>query len=365
MNAPTPHHSAFARWRTPLQFGKVELASRFTLAPLAGYTNLPLRMCLREVGGLGLATTDLVNPRAILQGSNRTLELLATSEEDRPLAVQIYGSEPAYMAEGARWLEAYGATVIDINMGCPVRKVVRGGGGSAMLCDTSGSTVELVRKIVEAVKVPVTVKMRLGWDDDNLTAPQFARLFEQAGVAAVTIHGRTRAQGFSGGVNLDGIRAVVEAVERIPVIGNGDVRTIADAERMLLHTGCAGIAIGRGALANPWIFRQLVRWLHTGNPGPRGTYEERLEFMEGHLRRLIDWRGEHMACLQFRKVATWYCKALRTGRAIQQKMVQLDSWQMFADIVARLREQGPPPGWSEHDATGPSIAVPSGPISHW
>jgi nifR3 family TIM-barrel protein len=352
------------RYRVPLYIGGVELSSRFTLAPLAGYTNLPFRLSIRDVGGCGLATTDLVNARAILEGSRRTHELLATTPEDRPLAIQIYGSG-AEMARGAQWLEEFGATVVDINMGCPVRKVVKGGGGSAMMCDTSGATVELVRKVVEAVKLPVTVKMRLGWDAENLSAPLFARAFEQAGVAAVTIHGRTRAQGFSGKVDLEGIRRVVEAVERIPVIGNGDVRTIADAERMLKLTGCAGIAIGRGALANPWMFRQLNNWLFAGEPGPRGTYEERLRFMETHFARLIDWRGEHLACLQFRKMAAWYCKALRAGKALQQVLVLLDTRATFQRIVDRLREQGPPNGWSEWDSTDAHVAVPSGPIAHW
>src|SRR5579883_3352411 len=158
-------------------------------------------------------------------------------------------------------------------MGCPVHKVVRGGGGSAMMCDP-GKTVELVWAVVEAVRIPVTVKMRLGWDDASWSAPYFARRFEEVGVAAVIIHGRTRAQGFSGTVNLAGIRAVVEAVERIPVVGNGDVRTIADAERMLTATGCAAISIGRGALLNPWIFAQLRHWQQSGTPGPTPTYEE-------------------------------------------------------------------------------------------
>src|SRR2546421_8851424 len=268
--APTPTEipppPALPGWDRPLRLGSVELASRFTLAPLAGYTTLPFRMSVRDVGGVGLCTTDLVNARAILQGSVRTMELLATCPEDRPLAVQIYGGSPEDMAAAAKWVEEYGATAIDINMGCPVRKVVRGGGGSAMMCDTTGATVDLVAKVVAAVKVPVTVKMRLGWDADNLTAPHFAREFERVGVAAVTIHGRTREQGFSGSVNLNGIRAVVEAVERIPVIGNGDVRSVRDADRMLRATGGAGIAVGRGALANPWVFRQLHNWLATGPP---------------------------------------------------------------------------------------------------
>jgi len=352
------------RLRTPLRYAGVELASRFTMAPLAGYTNLPFRMSVRDVGSCGLATTDLVNARAILQGSRRTHELLVTCPGDQPLAIQIYGSGDE-MADGARWLEQHGANFIDINMGCPVRKVVKGGGGSAMMCDTTGATIRTVSKVVEAVRLPVTVKMRLGWDSENMTAGYFAREFEKAGVVAVTIHGRTRAQGFSGHVDLEGIRRVVEAVERIPVLGNGDVRSVADAERMLAVTGCAGIAIGRGALANPWLFRQLNSWLHHGNPGPRGTYAERVNFMDNHFTRMVDWRGEHLACLQFRKMATWYTKALRTGKAIQQILVMLDTRAPFDRIVAQLREQGPPPGWSEWDASDTAIAVPAGPIAHW
>ena len=201
----------------PLHFKSLKLASRFLLSPLAGYTNLPFRLALRELGGLGLATTDLVNARALLRANARTLELIQTCPEDRPLAVQIYGAEPTEMGEAAQFLENYGVSAIDINMGCPVHKVTRGGGGSALLCNV-GNTVELVRTVVEAVRIPVTVKMRLGWDDTNWSAPFFAREFEQAGVAAVIIHGRTREQGFSGTVNRDGIRAVVEAVEEMPVI---------------------------------------------------------------------------------------------------------------------------------------------------
>src|SRR5437660_3308594 len=256
-----------------LKLNSLTLHSRYLLAPLAGYTNLSFRLALRELGGLGLATTDLVNARALLMASRKTLELIQTEPADRPVAVQIYGADPAEMQDAAQWLEAYGVSAVDINMGCPVHKVVRGGGGSAMMCDP-GRAVALVRAVVEAVRLPVTVKMRLGWDDDSWSAPFFAREFEKAGVAAVTIHGRTREQGFGGRVNLDGIRAVVEAVRRIPVIGNGDVRGIADAADMFRVTGCAGIAIGRGALLNPWFFSQLVRWEETGSPGPPATYLE-------------------------------------------------------------------------------------------
>ena len=267
----------------PLRFGSLRLPSRYLLAPLAGYTNLPFRRVIRELGGPGLATTDLVNARALLTASRKTLELIATEPQDRPLAVQIYGANPEEMRDAARWLENYGVSSVDINMGCPVHKVTRAGGGSAMMCDRA-PTVRLVRTVVEAVRIPVTIKMRLGWDEHTLSAPAFAREFEQAGVAAVTIHGRTREQGFGGRVDHAGIRAVVEAVERIPVIGNADGRTIADAERMLYETGCAGLAIGRGALLNPWIFAQLTRWEETGKPGPSGGYEDRLDLMDRHFR---------------------------------------------------------------------------------
>src|SRR5947208_2239402 len=349
--------------RPPVYLGPVRMPSRYFLAPLAGYTNLALRRTVRELAGLGLATTDLVNARALLQGSPRTRELIATAPDDRPLAVQIYGSEPGPMRDAAQMLVGLGIGFIDVNMGCPVHKVVKGGGGSAMMCDTTGSTVDLIRAVVEAVPVPITVKMRLGWDDKHLTAPEFARRFEEAGVAAVTIHGRTRAQGFGGSVNLDGIRRVVEAVERIPVVGNGDVRTLDDAARMFAVTGCAAIALGRGALANPWIFRQLANLQATGDPGEPPTYDERLAYMTTHLRRLIDLRGEHFGCLQFRKVATYYCKVLRTGREVQQQMVLLDSFATFQAMVDRLREQGPPPGWQ---ASGQfHVAVPKGPNERW
>lgn len=354
--------SMLLREARTLRFGSLGLASRFLLSPLAGYTNLPFRLAVRELGGLGLATTDLVNARALLRASAKTLELIATCAEDRPVAVQIYGADPAEMAEAARWLEGYGVAAVDINMGCPVHKVVRGGGGSALMCNVAGTTV-MVRTVVEAVRIPVTVKMRLGWDERNLTAPALAREFEQAGVAAVSIHGRTRAQGFSGGVNLDGIRAVVEAVERIPIIGNGDVRTIADAERMLRITGCAGVSIGRGALLNPWIFSQLARWERTGDPGEPPTYTQRLDFMSRHYHLLLDQRGERFASLTFRKVANWYCRVLRPGREIQQRLMRLERSIDFDAIVAHLRQQGPPAHW--HAAALPEIAVPQGPNERW
>ncbi len=347
-----------------MNLGPLQLASRFWLAPLAGYTNLAFRLALRELGGLGLATTDLINARALMRFSRKTMELLSTCPADRPLAVQLYGSVPEELRDAAQWLEGYGVSSIDINMGCPVHKVTRGGGGSALMCDPA-HTVALVRTVVEAVRLPVTVKMRLGWDDASWSAPFFARAFEQAGVAAVTVHGRTRAQGFGGSVSLDGIRAVVEAVQRIPVVGNGDVRTVADAERMLAVTGCHAVAIGRGALLNPWIFAQLRIKNTTGDPGPPATYEQRLAFMHRHFHLLVADRGERFGCLTFRKVANWYCRVLRPGRDVQQRLVRIESAAEFDGIVEQVREAGPPHGWEEWLHAESPIKVPSGPIEHW
>lgn len=345
-----------------LRLGSLTLQSRYFLSPLAGYTNHPFRVAVREIGGLGLATTELVSTKALLLGSRKTHEYIETSAGDAPLAVQIYGADAKEMAEAAQWLEAYGAAVVDINMGCPVNKVTKNGGGSAMMCNV-GATAQLVRTIVEAVRIPITVKMRLGWDELNHTAPQLAREFEQAGVAAVMIHGRTREQGFSGNVNLTGIRAVVEAVERMPIIGNGDVRSIAAAERMFAETGCAGIGIGRGALLNPWIFAQLCSHERTGQIGAIPNYDLRLDFMSRHYHLLVEQRGERGASLTFRKCGSWYSRVLKPGKEIHRRMMMLERVIDFDDIVATLREKGPPPHWKAGEM--PELAVPQGPISHW
>jgi nifR3 family TIM-barrel protein len=340
------------------------LRSRYTLAPLAGYTNLAFRLAVRGAGAPGLATTDLVNARALLLRSTKTMQLIRTCPSDHPLAVQIYGSVPQEMREAAQWLEGYGVASIDINMGCPVHKVTRGGGGSAMMCDAAG-TVALVRTVVEAVRIPVTVKMRLGWDDSQLTAPLFAREFEKAGVAGLTIHGRTREQGFGGQVKREGIRAVVEAVEKVPVFGNGDVHSLEDAARMLAETGCAGLAIGRGALLNPWFFAQLERWEAAGDPGPPAGFGERLDLMDRHFRLLVEHQTERFACLSFRKVANWYCKVLRPGREIQQQLVMIASLAHFESLVERIREVIATRGEDELPDADVGVRVPAGPIEHW
>jgi len=347
-----------------LKIGPVPLQSRYALAPLAGYTNLAFRMAVRSCGGVGTATSDLVNARALLRGSVKTLDLVATVPEDRPLAVQLYGQDGGELRAAAQWLEGYGVTFVDINMGCPVHKVTRGGGGSAMMCNPE-ATIQLVDTVVKGVRIPVTVKMRLGWDSQTLSAPYFARAFEDVGVAAITIHGRTRAQGFKGGINLAGIRAVAEAVRSIPVIGNGDVRSVEDAETMFRETGCAGIAIGRGALLNPWLFTQLLHFECMGERRLPATNGEHLDFMVKHFASLVTLRGEWFGCLNFRKMASWYGKAIPMGKPSQVRLATVANALVFAEIVEEIRNRLGEQLYQPSRVEELAIRVPSGPNERW
>ena len=346
----------------PFDIGGVPIPSRFFLAPLAGYTSLAYRLAVRENGGLGLATTDLVNARAVLENRRRSAELSQTCPEDRPIAIQLYGHVIAEMTEAAKRMVDQGATIIDINMGCPVRKVVKSGGGSALMCEPN-SAANLVEAMVRSSSVPVTVKMRLGWDADNLSAPTLAREFESAGAAAVILHGRTREQGFRGSVDREGIRLTVEAVNSMPIVGNGDVLTIADAETMFRETGCAAISIGRGSLANPFIFRQLKNWSETGDPGPEPTFSERVDVMERHFARLVEHRGERTACLEFRKLIKWYNHAIRPQKTLYHRLINLPNSATFFETLQMIRDHGPIGELPSHFE--PRVPVPSGPIDKW
>lgn len=324
-----------------VQIGSLTLASNLFLSPLAGYTNLPFRLTLREVGGLGLATTDLVNARSLLEKRDKALKLIETRPADRPLAVQLFGSAPEEMRDAAVFLESLGIASVDINMGCPVRKVCRVGGGSAMMTELA-KTAQLVQGMVQAVRIPVTAKMRLGWDDQNLTAPDLARALEDVGVAAIFVHGRTREQGFSGTINLAGIRAVVQALKTVPVIGNGDVTTPQAARMMFEQTGCAGVSIGRGAFYNPWIFQHTLHYLNTGELLPEPAFDERVRVMRRHLDLMIEVFGEEHGCRMFRKVAPWYSKRFGPANEFNKRAVQVSSRAEFHDVLesySRWRRQ--------------------------
>ena len=328
----------------PVQIARLQLESNLFLSPLAGYTNLPFRLVVREIGGVGLCTTDLVNARSLLEKREKAYKLIETRPADSPLAVQLFGSVPEEMRDAAQVLEALGVAAIDINMGCPVRKVCNVGGGSAMMTELE-KTAALARAMVNAVKIPVTAKMRLGWDDENLTAPELARALEGAGVAAIFVHGRTREQGFGGTVNLAGIRKVVQAVKLIPVIGNGDIITPEAARKMFDDTGCAGVSIGRGAFYNPWIFRQTIEFIESSSRGnlgsdalPRVTqseppFSERVRVMRRHLDLMVEVFGEELGCRMFRKVAPWYSKRFGPSHEFNKRVVRISSRDEFNGVL--------------------------------
>jgi len=348
---------------TAMRIGSLKLESNLFLSPLAGYTNLPFRLVVREVGGVGLCTTDLVNARSLLEKNHKALKLIETSPADSPLAVQLFGSVPEEMRDAAIYLESIGVASIDINMGCPVKKVCKVGGGSAMMTELD-KTSALVKKMVDAVKIPVTAKMRLGWDDENLTAPDLARALEDVGVAAIFVHGRTREQGFGGTINLAGIRKVVEAVKNIPVIGNGDIITPQAAKKMFDETGCAGVSIGRGAFYDPWIFKRTRQYLEScrrrrkeslinsdvvvqkknetpyvvsyennGELPPEPGFSERTRIMCRHLDLMIEVFGEELGCRMFRKVAPWYARRFGPCHEFNKRVVQISTRAEFHDVL--------------------------------
>lgn len=367
-----------------MQFGSLTLPSNLFLSPLAGYTNLPFRLVVREVGGVGLCTTDLVNARSLLEKREKAFKLIETNAADTPLAVQLFGSVPEEMRDAAAFLESRGVASIDINMGCPVKKVCKVGGGSAMMTELD-KTAALVRGMVKAVKIPVTAKMRLGWDDDNLTAPDLARALEDAGVTAIFVHGRTREQGFGGTVNLAGIRKVVEAVKSIPVIGNGDIITAQAAKKMFDETGCAGVSIGRGAFYNPWIFQHTNHFLATGQLQAEPSFAERVRVMCRHLHLMVEVFGEELGCRMFRKVAPWYSKRFGPANEFNKRVVHVSTQAQFHEVLSnyqRWRQQflddrgellprfAPPEMVASFmrdpaSTTREHIPVPRGPVEVW
>ena len=398
-----------------MQIGALTLYSNLFLSPLAGYTSLPFRLVVREIGGVGLCTTDLVNARSLLEKNPNALKLIETRPADSPLAVQLFGAVPEEMRDAARMIESLGYAAVDVNMGCPVRKVCHVGGGSAMMTELA-RTAALVRGMVGAIKIPVTAKMRLGWDDQNITAPDLARALEDAGVSAIFVHGRTREQGFRGTVSLAGIRAVVNAVKRIPVIGNGDILTPAAAKEMFDATGCAGVSIGRGAFYNPWIFRHTLHFLKARENGragsplpaarpnvdngahgvsrptstnceplPEPSFAERVQVMCRHLDLMIEVFGEERGCRMFRKIAPWHARRFGPCHEFNKRVVRVSTRAEFHDVLEHycrwrrqfLDENGelqprfrPPPlvaSFMRDSATAPrpGLPVPKGPVAAW
>ncbi len=319
-----------------MRIGKLTLANPVILAPMAGVTDLPFRLLAKEMG-CGLVYSEMVSDKGLIYDNVHTKKMLAMDERERPIALQIFGSEPESMGQAAKIVAAAGVDVIDINMGCPTPKIVKNGEGSALMRnpDLAGRIIAAVVKA--AGDIPVTVKFRKGWDEKSVNAVQIARLAEAAGASAVSVHGRTREQFYSGQADWNIIREVKQAV-KIPVTGNGDIRTPEDARRMLTETGCDGIMIGRGAQGNPWLFRQVVHYLTAGELLPPPTLNERIDMLLRHLDMLVDHKGEYVGIREMRSHAAWYTKGLHSSAELRLKFNQAASKEDFITIMKDYRD---------------------------
>ena len=323
-----------------LKIGDVELKNNIILAPMAGITDLPFRTIAKKYGP-GLVCTEMVSSKAIFYDDTKTKLLLKIKEEERPVSVQIFGSDVETMVYAAKYVEQM-ADIIDINMGCPAPKVVKNGDGSKLLLNLDLAE-EIVKNVVKAVKKPVTVKFRKGWDKDNIVAVEAAKRFEKAGAAAITIHGRTRADYYSGNCDLDIIKQVKEAV-KIPVIGNGDIRDIQSAKKMFEYTHVDGIMIGRASLGNPWIFKNIIKGLQDETLKENKdikkfeteneiTLTERLAVILEHLNLVIEEKGEYVGIREMRKHISGYTKKLPNSSEFRQKMNTIESKEELVNFI--------------------------------
>lgn len=307
---------------TPLEIGGIKLPSAVMLAPMAGYTDMVFRCIVRETGWPGLAFSEMVNPKSMLFGGGVKRDwIIMTSPADRPLAWQLYGENAEALAEGARWLADQGATMLDINMGCPKRKIARRGAGAGLLKNPE-TAFALVNKVVNAVQIPVSAKIRLGWDEVILSENGFINALEDSGVSAITVHARTSLQGYSGNADWQQIRFVAETVKNIPVIGNGDITDPEQGLQMIKETGCNGIMIGRAALKNPWIIRDTHRLL-SGLPAlPPPGRDEIFRLINRHFETIVELAGEKRAPLIFQKWIPIYSKTIGLDKPIMITLIK-------------------------------------------
>jgi len=299
--------------------GNVVIDNPSVLAPMAGVTDLAFRLLAKEMG-CGLVVSEMVSAKGLLYENCRTKDLIRIDTRERPTAIQLFGSVPAELAEAARRVEASGADIIDFNMGCPTHKIVKNGEGSALL-RSPDLAAAILKEIVAAVDIPVTVKIRAGWDATSINAVDIAKMAEQAGVSAIAVHGRTREQFYGGIADWNIIRQVKQAV-RIPVIGNGDVRTVQDAERIRRETGCDGVMVGRAACGNVWIFRQIATFVKEGRLTSSPSFAERAATLLRHLDMLIELKGNHIAIREMRRHAVCYVKGFPKSAELRTRFNQ-------------------------------------------
>lgn len=316
-----------------MKIGNIELSKTAALAPLAGVADRAMREISREFGACW-TVGEMASSKGLSYGSKKSGELLRLHEAERPAAVQLFGSEPETMAEAARLALEYEPDAIDINFGCPVPKVAGNGGGSALMKDPILAG-KIVRAVTDAVSVPVTVKFRAGWDFEHINAVEFAKICEDNGAAALTVHGRTRMQMFAPPVDLDIIRKVKESVS-IPVIGNGDVDSPESAKQMYEQTGCDLVMVGRAAMGNPWIFRRIEHYLSTGELLPEPTPEERMAVLKKHICLLCEYKGEYVGMREARKHSSWYIKGMKGAAEFRRECGSLETPKDLSELIDKV-----------------------------
>ncbi|WP_027397471.1 tRNA dihydrouridine synthase DusB [Anaerovibrio lipolyticus] len=318
-----------------MKIGNFEFPIPVFLAPMAGVTDTPYRILAREMG-CPLVYSEMVSDKGINYRNEHTLKMLHTEEAERPMAMQLFGAEPDSVARAAEYIESLGcADILDFNMGCPAPKIVKNHEGSAMMLDPERA-FKVLKALVGAVSMPVTVKMRIGWDENRINVLEMAKLAEEAGVKAVAVHGRTREQFYRDHANWRIIRKVKEHLN-IPVIANGDIRTVDDLIKIREITGCEAVMVGRAAQGNPWIFRQLTQYLKTGERLPGPTMEERKEIILRHLDMLLKFKGDYVGPREMRKHATWYTRGIKGNAELRVLFNKAETRDDFLRILAKMK----------------------------
>ena len=314
------------------KIGNIEIENKVVLAPMAGVCNSAFRKIIKEMG-CSLVFAEMVSDKGMIYNSKKTKEMLYFEEFERPIAQQIFGSDKDTFVEAAKMVyDIMKPDIIDINMGCPVPKVAVKSQAGAALLKAPDKIKDIVKAVVEAVPVPVTVKIRSGWDNNSINAVEVAKICEEAGASAITVHGRTRSQGYTGKADLDIIKAVKENVS-IPVIGNGDIVSIDTAKNMLDYTGCDAIMIGRGVLGNPWLMREVITYLETGDIIDKPTYEEKINMCFHHLEYLMKIKNEKVAVLEMRSHASWYIKGMPNAQVVKGEIFKAKTGEELKKIL--------------------------------
>lgn len=314
-----------------MHIGNVEIKNRIIMAPLAGITNIAFRKIIKSFGA-GLVYSEMVSDKAIIYGNKKTLEMLQVDESEHPISMQVFGGDKESIVEAAKFIDQHSnCDIIDINMGCPVNKVLKSDAGSKLLLYPD-KIYDIVKATVEAVSKPVTVKIRSGFDFEHINAVEVAKLIEKAGASAIAVHGRTRSQMYEGKADWGIIKQVKDAVS-IPVIGNGDVKTAKDAQRMLDETGVDAVMVGRAALGNPWVIQQMVAYVENGIELADPTYEERIEQCLKHAQELIEFEGERLAIREMRGHAPWYIKGVKSSSYVKNQLSKIETYQQLEEIL--------------------------------